>query len=289
MTAVARITRLFVHPIKGVSPIEVGACDLDALGARDDRRWMVVSPDGRFLSQRSHPRMALVRVAFADGGLVLNAPGARELVLDAEIARPAAGLEQRVTVWNDSVDARPIGNGASEWLARALDVPCTLVWMADRTVRTLPATAVAGLDHDRRVSFADAFPLLLVSAESIDALNDRIASKPDGERPHITVERFRPNVVISGAGAHAEDGWRHIAMGNLRFLVAKPCARCAVPTVDPTTGERGTEPTRTLATYRRHDGHVWFGQNLVHDGTGRVAVGDDVRIEEHATHRNPPL
>jgi uncharacterized protein YcbX len=213
-----------------------------------------------------------------------------DLDLPEAVARPADG-EVTVTVWNDTVTGRAVEGGAEDWLTRALGVPAALAWMpGDGLVpRVLPEGIVPGVDRDHPVSFADGYPFLLVSSESVDDLNARIRAGSAGERPHIIVQRFRPNIVVTGAGTHAEDGWRRVSIRGIDFLVAKPCARCAVPAVDPETGIRGKEPTRTLATYRRHDGQVWFGQNLVHGRTGRISVGDSVDIVEFAAAKNPPL
>ena len=284
------VSRLFVHPVKGAAPIEVTSWEIDELGLRDDRRWMIIARDGAFLTQRTLPRMATIHVRFDGDGLAFSAPGAPDLEIPGPIVRPAGGEERLVTVWRDAVRARAVEGGASAWLTRVLGVACELCWMPHeaKPARILPPNTVAGLGRDRPVSFADAFPFLLLSGEAVDALNDRIAAKPDGDKPEIIVQRFRPNIVVSGAGAHAEDSWGRIRIGELPFLVAKPCARCAVPTVDPETGIRGTEPTRTLATYRRHDGQVWFGQNLVHERTGPIAVGATVTVEQGAPV-NPPV
>lgn len=284
------LSRLFVHPVKGAAPIEVTSWEVDELGLRDDRRWMIVAGDGVFLTQRTLPRMATIHVRFEGDGLAFAAPGVSDLEIPGPIARPARGEERLVMVWRDAVRARAVEGGASAWLTRVLGVPCALFWMPHEAepARLLRQETVAGLGHDRPVSFADAFPFLLVSSEAVGALNDRIAAKPDGEKPVIIAQRFRPNIVVTGGGAHAEDAWHRIRIGELRFLVARPCARCAVPAVDPETGVRGTEPTRTLATYRRHDGQVWFGQNLVHERTGPIVVGAPVTVEQRAP-LNPPV
>lgn len=286
-----RVTRLFVHPIKGVAPVEVSRWDVDEFGLRDDRRWMIVARDGLFLSQRNVPRLALIRAEFADSGLLLRAPDVADLFLPDAVVRPANGDRMRVTVWNDSVRSRIVEGGASEWLSRVLGRTCSLCWMPreDTPLRVLPRAANPIIQRDRPVSFADAFPFLLITMEAVTQLNARIAAKPDGEKPNIIVQRFRPNIVITNAPAHAEDGWRRIRIGAIPFLVSKPCARCAVPTVDPETAVRGTEPTRTLAQYRLHDGQVWFGQNLVHESTGRLSVGDVVEVDDFADQANPPI
>jgi hypothetical protein len=270
----ARVTRLFIYPIKGAAGIEIDAAELDDFGFRHDRRWMVVSPAGMFLSQRAHPRMTLIRVTLREDALSLGAPDMTPC--DVPIPDPTyqfPNAQRRVTVWRDTVDAISAGPEPALWLSRFLGIDCELVWMPPASRRPVGRAPFTGMG---RTSFADAYPFLLVSAEAVTELAGRIPT------PVITVHRFRPNIVVAGAGAHAEDGWRWIRVGTTRFFVAKPCARCAVTTVDPTTGVRGTEPLRTLAAYRAREGEVYFGQNLIHEATGRLRVNDVVEVLERA-------
>jgi uncharacterized protein YcbX len=136
--------------------------------------------------------------------------------------------------------------------------------MPDSTIRNAaPAYAPTG----SRVSFVDGFPFLMISRESLEALNRRLASP-------LPMNRFRPNLVIAGGEPHEEDRMTTFSVGELRFQVVKPCDRCVIPNVDQALGEaRGPEPLRTLATYRRRHGKVLFGQNVVHRGQGTLRCG----------------
>jgi uncharacterized protein YcbX len=260
-----RLTGLHVYPIKSAGGLAPGEWDVDAFGLRHDRRWMVVDTNGRMLSQRTHPGLALVRPSLGDDTLRVEAPGVPALELPL---RPGGSVTATIAVWDDLCAALWMGERAARWFSDVLETDCSLVYMPDDTVRPAdPEYAPEG----SRVSFADAFPFLMLSEESLADLNRRMPSS-------LPMNRFRPNLVIAGGGAYLEDGMTAFRVGALRFRVVKPCDRCVVTTTDQATGERGVEPLRTLATYRRRDGKVYFGQNVVHEGAGRLRVGETVLV-----------
>jgi uncharacterized protein YcbX len=171
-------------------------------------------------------------------------------------------------VWDDSCEATWVGERAAAWFTQFLGSACSLVHMAEQVVRPAdPAFA----PPESRVSFADGFPFLLISEESLADLNGRLADP-------LPMNRFRPNLIVAGGEPYAEDGWKEIQIGGVSLKVVKPCGRCVVTTTDQSTGERGQEPLRTLATYRRRDGLVMFGQNVVHERPGRLRLGDRVLL-----------
>lgn len=262
-----RVENLFVYPVKSCGQVEVEAAEVGATGFELDRRWMVVGDDSRFLSQRHHPKLALVRVRIDEDYLSLEAPGmpALDVAFEGE-AKPMS----RVVVWDDECRAVDEGAVAARWFSEHLGRPVRLVRLADDDARALSSSSAQPGD---RVSFADGFPFLLISKASLDELNRRL-SLP------VPMERFRPNIVVDGCEAHAEDDWHILHIGEIEFRVAKPCARCVVVTVDQSTGDRGREPLRTLSTYRTADGQVLFGQNLVHQGRGVVRVGDLIVVSK---------
>lgn len=272
----ARVRRLFVHPVKSMAGIEVDHTEVDRLGPRHDRRWVVVDPRGGFLTQRERPRLALVRTAIEGDRLVLKAPAGDPLVLPLE---PPEGAAARATVWGDEVLGVDAGGDAARWLAALLGAPARLVGLPpriDRKAKRDPSGAA-------RIGFADAAPFLVVGAESVAELVRRAGTD-------LEVERFRPNVVVGGAGPFAEDRWLRFEMGAIPFLGAGGCSRCSIPTIDPRTGRRGQEPLKTLATFRRReDGRVYFGVNAVHEATGELAVGDPVEVVEAAPADAPAL
>ncbi len=265
----ARITTLCIFPVKGLRGGEVARASVAPIGLAGDRRWLVIDPAGRFRSQRELAVMARVLAEPTPAGIVLSRAGGAPI----EIACPEAGAETiPVSIWQSTVPARLAGAAAAAWLSDALGAPCRLVWLADPTVR--PVNPAYGQAADR-VSFADAYPLLLASMSSLDDLNRRLAHP-------IPMRRFRPNLVVAGTAAWAEDGWRRIRVGGASFRVAGPCGRCVVPSIDQESGERPDpkEPLRTLATFRRRQGEVVFGINLIPDGLGEIEVGDNVSIQE---------
>ena len=261
-----RLTGLHVYPIKSARGISLSESELDEFGLRYDRRWMVVDESGTFLSQRSHSRLALVTTSIGTGTLRVEAPGmpALETPLD-----PAPTVATSVRVWKDRCAATWLGEKAAHWFSDFLGTPCTLVHMSDDTIR--PADGKYAPDGTR-VSFADAFPFLLISEESLEDLNRRLADP-------LPMNRFRPNLVVAGGAPYEEDGWDRIEIGGLPVRIVKPCARCLITTTDQTTTERGQEPLRTLARYRKVWGKVMFGQNAVHEGTGRLRVGESVVLK----------
>jgi uncharacterized protein YcbX len=263
-----KLSELWRFPVKSLRGRRFSALAVTARGFAHDREWMVVDPAGRFLTQRQQPRMALVDAAVRDGQLQLAAPGMPSL--DVAAGDDGVGLE--VQVWGDRCAALAPDPAADAWLSRFLDAPCRLVRQpADAVRRVDPGYAGPG----DQVGFADGFPFLLISQASLDDLNRRLASP-------VPMLRFRPNLVVTGTAPYEEDRWRRIRIGDLTLRVAKPCSRCVIPTIDPATAERAAEPLRTLMSYRRRDNKVYFGQNLLHDGVGRLAEGMVVEVLEWA-------
>jgi MOSC domain-containing protein len=259
------LSGLNIYPIKAARGIQLHQSEVDEFGLRYDRRWMVVDETGQFLSQRSHARLTLVVPSIQGGALRVDAPGMPSLETSLD---PSPSVSTRVTVWDDSCEATWIGEKAASWFSEFLDCSCSLVHMDDAMVRPAdPAFASQG----SRVSFADGFPFLLISEESLADLNRRLAEP-------VPMNRFRPNLVVAGGQAYQEDEWDTIEIGGIPLHLVKPCGRCVVTTTDQATGERGKEPLRTLATYRKRNGEVMFGQNVVHEKPGRLRVGDPVLI-----------
>jgi hypothetical protein len=215
--------------------------------------------------------MALIDVAFDDGGYLVGAPGLEPLRLPRELE---SRVDNRceVRVWNDTVEATLADPDTNIWFSEYLGFACGLVYLAEDQHRPVP-NPTAGFDDE--VGFADAAPVLLISEASLLALNAKL------ERP-VAMERFRPNLVVEGCEPHAEDGWLSVTIDAARLEVAWPCSRCILTTVDPETGVRDAdgEPLRTLGSYRRRERSVYFGQNLIPRAPGTIRVGADCAIEE---------
>lgn len=264
------LTAIHIYPVKSLGGISLKESALTARGLADDRRFLVVDPEGEFLTQREYSQMATVWVDMDGDSLTLAAPD-----LDAvEVPRePARQPTRKVRVWNSVVDAHAVSAEADRFLSDYLGLPCHLVYMPDDSVRAINP------DHARpgdMVSFADGYPFLLTSEGSLADLNVRIQA--NGRQP-VPMNRFRPNLVVSGAESGAEDTWKEIRIGEAEFRFAKPCVRCQVTTTDQASGDvRGPEPLATLATYRDSPKGVFFGQNLIPTRLANIRVGDEVTV-----------
>ena len=260
------LSAVYRHPVKSLKGESLDELVIGPKGPELDRHWMLVNEKGRFLTQRELPRMALVRPRVIATGLELSAPGMPLLEV-----LPDSDESLEVQVWNDRCRARVMSPAADRWLSDFLGLPCRLVYMPEDEQRQVdPAYARPG----DRAEFSDGFPLLLISKASLDDLNRRMGRV-------LPMERFRPNLVVSGCEPYAEDSWKRIRIGDLTFRVVKPCSRCVIPTVNPETGQReGNEPLKTLMSYRKEGNKVLFGQNLIHDGEGVLRVGMPVEVIE---------
>lgn len=268
-----RVAALHIHPVKGMRAADLPAARIGARGLEGDRRWLAAGEDGVFLTQRTCQPLATVDAQAVEGGLRLSAGGSSVTVA------PPAGPRRTVTVWNDRVEAIDAGDEAAGWLSEALGRPARLFYMDDAAERTTSGRWGPKVP----VSFADAYPILVTTTGSLDALNAAIAA--DGGDA-VPMKRFRPNIVIDGARPWAEDFWKTIRIGGVKLDLVKPCDRCVVTTLDQTTGEKmGREPLKTLHKIRR-SAHpdlpdvALFGWNASPRGEGRIAVGDKAEIIE---------
>ncbi len=255
------VSALHVYPIKSCAGVSLGEALVAETGLEFDRAWMVVDGHGEMLTQRELPRMALIEPRFKGSELVLRAPGMLALHLRLDTVEAAT----RVRVWDDIVKAYDMGPLAAQWFTDFLGRPLRLVRF-DPEDRRLADRTWAG-DIEAENAFADGFPLLVASEASLADLNTRLAAR--GVAP-VTMQRFRPNLVLSGLQAFDEDHLHEIvfatAEGPVRLRLVKPCVRCSIPNVDPLTAATSHEPGDTLAGYRadpRMQGGVTFGMNAV--------------------------
>ncbi len=275
--ATARLASIHVYPMKACRGVDVAQARVEPWGLAGDRRWLLVEPTGRFISQREEPTLALVTVRYAGGCGTITVSAAGHPPVSVVPPSEAHGTEMlRVTVWGDEVRTAAAGGQADAWFSCYLGLPVRLVYLDDPTRRAVDPDYGAAGDV---VSFADGYPLLLTSTSSLDALGDWLVES--GEEP-VPMTRFRPSVVVAGVGPWAEDGWRRVRIGGVSFRVAKPCGRCVVTTIDQATAERGREPLMMLGRRRRFGQALVFGQNLIPDTLGRIQVGDPVEILEQA-------
>jgi uncharacterized protein YcbX len=266
-----RLSALYRYPLKSGKGETLQQVNLDKLGLDGDRRWMLVDEaSGRFLTQRAVGQMSQLSALWnANGGLTLSAPGRSAI----DIALPASDAELRgVTIFKDSLRVPDAGDEAGAWVSEFIGKPTRLVQIPLDRARTTQAGY--GRDDDQ-VAFADGFPLLLIGQASLEDLSQKVG------RP-LEMLRFRPNLVIEGSEAYAEDGWKRILIGDVEFRVVKSCARCILTTIDPQSGERSEdrEPLATLQKYRNEADGAMFGQNLVNDSNGQLELGMPVTILE---------
>ena len=270
----ARVASLHVYPVKSCRGIDVDSFLMTSTGPEWDRRWMIVTADNQFITQRTHPKLATVSVAVGDGELRLSAEGRGPLVVDVE----HAGDSRRVTIWNDECLAVDAGDEAAGWLSDVLDERLRLVRI-DPAVPRLANPKYAG-SAPHPVTFTDGYPILMISNESLEDLNRRVPEP-------IPMARFRPNIVIEGVTAFAEDAMTHFRFGPIVLRGVKLCTRCSVTTTDQLTGARDAhqEPLRALGKYR-HDyvlKGLTFGQNcVVEAGVGeRLRAGTSLSIDRY--------
>jgi uncharacterized protein len=273
-----RIAELFVHPVKSCGGIAVGEALLIDTGFEFDRAWMVVDAQGEFLSQREHPKLALVSCKLRASDVVLKAPG----MLALHLAMDSAEGECRVRVWSDTVNARDMGELAATWLSTYLGVPARLARFDPDVHRYADEKWCAGVPA--RTAFSDGFPLLVASTASLAELNRRLQAAGQAA---VTMERFRPNIVLEGLqDPHEEDTLDALEIespdGAVLLKLVKPCSRCSIPDVNPATAEQGRTVGDALQAYRAHPklgGAIAFGMNAI------VVQGEDCRIQRGARVR----
>jgi uncharacterized protein YcbX len=267
------VSGLFIYPVKSLRGQAVPAADFDELGLAGDRRFLVVDPARVPVTQRTTPRMARIDARLSPGTLTLSADGGGSVAIPTA-TDPTAPL-RKVNIWkSEGLLTEDCGPAAAAWLSDCLDIKCQLVRLGAAFSRQVLKPAARPGDQ---VSFADACPFLLISTASLANLNDRIMEN-SGEP--IPMDRFRPNIVVDGCEPFAEDGWTQFSIGGARFKSAGKSDRCIMTTTDQLTGERGKEPLRTLATFRRDPGDapaVYFGVNVIQETKrGTLRVGDTV-------------
>ncbi len=264
------LSNLTYYPIKACRGFDITESRVERMGLADDRRMMVVTPEGNFLTQREHPRLALVTPTLSNNSLTLSAPNFDSIQFPIQ----KSGAPTPVDIWRSKgVHAIDQGEESAGWFSDWLGVSVRLVHVDSNYKRKLnPDYAVSAEDH---TGFADGYPILIVSEASLQDLN----SKLDASRP-LPMNRFRPNIIVQNCEPFAEDTWKHIRIGDVEMALVKPCPRCVVTTIDKETLEKSKEPLKTLATYRNQEDGAMFGMNVIPLNEGEVKVGMNVEILE---------
>lgn len=262
------ISELYIYPVKSLGGISLQSAFITDRGFKNDRRWLLVDESGKFITQRTHPQMALISVELKGQNLELkNKKNGNFFCLNTDNNYQE---KNDVIIWDDVVTAYYVSDEADEWFSGILNLKCRLVYMPDESIRTVDKKYAL---NNEIVSFADAYPFLLIGQKSLDDLNSRLEQK-------LPMNRFRPNIVFTGGDPFDEDRIKSFSVGDVTFYPVKPCARCVVTTIDQTNGIKNEEPLKTLSTYRTINNKVMFGQNLLHRGNGLISVGDEMKIIE---------
>lgn len=263
-----QVTGLYIYPVKGLRAVELAEAEVTPRGLRHDRRWMLVDSGGRFITQREQPKLATLAAHITPAGLRITGDGK-----SLDVSEPLAGAPRlSVKLWKQDIEGFAAAPEADAWFSDFLGLACHLVYQGD-----LPRAASEKYAAGAQVSYADGFPILVTVTESLDDLNAKMPAK-------LPMDRFRPNIVITGASAWAEDGWKRLRIGGLALDIVKPCTRCVVTTTDQQTGEKkpGNEPLNTLRHFRLLRTPdltgVVFGQNAVPLAAGRIKTGDAVAV-----------
>ena len=261
------LSEIWIYPVKSLGGIRLSEAKTEDRGLELDRRWMIIDANNKFVTQRAFPKMALIDVSVTSEGLKILNRTEPDNVLTVPF-QPITSQPRTVAIWDDVVEAVTVSNEADQWLSEQLGFPAQLVKMPENTERKAdPKYAKNG----EIVSFADGYPFLIISEASLRDLNARLESD-------ITMRRFRPNFVISGTAPFEEDQWKNVNIGAASFEIVKPCARCVLTTIDPQTAEKGPEPLKTLATFRKVNNKILFGQNAVARTLATLREGDIVTV-----------
>ncbi|WP_448213214.1 MOSC N-terminal beta barrel domain-containing protein [Colwellia sp. MEBiC06753] len=263
MTAV-QLQQISIYPIKSTAGINLSSSWVERIGLPYDRRFVLSDANGQFITARTLPKLCLIQANLTPHGLMLTAPDMPLLEIRYD---QCTSDYQAVTVWQDQILAQRCHATVDLWFSQFVGKTCQLLFFGEQSSRQVKNSTAP-------LAFADGYPLLLISQSSLDNLNSRLASP-------VSMRQFRPNLVVSGCDAFAEDSWRHIRIGEVEFELTKPCSRCIFTTVNPDTGDKHhqQQPLATLKEYRQVEkGDVMFGQNLVPLNKGQVRLGDTVTI-----------
>lgn len=262
-----KVSALYVYPVKSLGGIALETSEVEERGLKYDRRWMLVNEKNELVTQRTHVKMSLLKVAIQDDGLLVShlESGAKFLIP----FEPQTAERLTVTVWDDTLEALRVSDEADAWFSEQIGDNCRLVFQPDDSFRlTDERYAITGKEH---VSMADGYPILIISEASLADLNSRL------EAP-VEMVRFRPNIVVKDCEAFAEDELKGITVNGVKLYGVKPCARCVMTTIKPGTTEKGAEPLKTLSTYRKVGNKILFGQNVLVHTTGEITVGNEVEL-----------
>ena len=265
MSSLLTLSEIYIYPVKSLGGIRLTNAQVQSKGLVFDRRWMLVDGEGKFMTQRTTPELALFRLTLNQKHFDITF-GEHSIQLNTTTSSASETIETKV--WDDDVIVNEVSPTHSAWFSDMLKLQCKLVHFPEENAR--PIESKYQVSHEQ-VSLADAFPFLIIGQASLDDLNGRLATP-------LPINRFRPNFVITGGTPYEEDTWKNFKIGSNEFVGTKPCARCNIPTINQDTIQRNAEPLKTLATYRKKNNKILFGQNAISLTTGEIKVGDPVSV-----------
>ena len=264
-----KLSEIYIYPVKSLGGIRLDFANITTRGLENDRRFMLVDENGRFLSQREHPQLAIFQTEIEGKFLKITHKKTKQN-LTINLSPPSQPSLLSVTIWDDNTTAVESSSEASAWFTKILEIPVRLVYMPEESQRKTDTQY--SLTGEEITSFSDGYPILIIGQSSLDDLNDRL------ENP-VNINRFRPNFVFTNGEPFEEDNWHEFTVGNIRFFGVKPCARCIMTTIDQEPGEKkDREPLLTLNKYRKAGNKILFGQNVLISQLGTVSVGEDVTV-----------
>lgn len=264
-----QVSRLYIYPIKSLGGISLPQVNITDRGFEYDRRWMLIDEKNNFLTQREFAVMALLQVKIEKDGLkVFHQERADDCIVIPFVPQKSERVE--TNIWGVPCKPLLVSDEADKWFSKVLNTTCRLVYMDDETEVAVDESYTI---NDSLTSFSDGYPILMISEASLADLNSRIEEA-------LPMNRFRPNLIISHAGAFEEDSMKEFVINGITFYGVKPSARCVMTTIDQSTGEKGKEPLKTLATYRSRNNKIYFGENVIAGKEGVIRTGDEIVIKE---------
>ena len=259
------LSEIWIYPVKSLGGIRLPAAKVMEKGLKYDRRWMLIDDKNQFMTQRVHHQMALFKPSIDEEQLTIRF---KQESIAIPFNHPLIEVPLESTIWDDTVIAFEVHNEYSKWFSDRLGINCKLVAFPESNSRPID---VRYRVNDAHVSLADAYPFLIIGQSSLDDLNSRLTEP-------VPMNRFRPNLVFTGGQPYEEDEWKNFTIGNNRFVGVKNCARCAMPTVNQDTAEKGREPLLTLSKYRRQGDKILFGQNVIATDHYEIHEGNTITL-----------
>ncbi|MCH5717667.1 MOSC domain-containing protein [Niabella hibiscisoli] len=261
------VSHLYVYPIKSLGGILLDEVELTDRGLKNDRRFVLIDDNNRFISQRELAKMALLHTVICGNQLIVFEKGDSASLLQLDLY-PSEGDRVDVILFDDASEGLLMNGPINDWFSKKLDRNCRLVYMPDKVERKVDPIYAR---HQEIAAFSDGFPVLMIGQSSLNDLNNRLDQ-------WLPMNRFRPNIVFSGGAAFEEDTMKEVVINSVSFSAVKPCARCVVTTIDQETGLKGKEPLRTLNKYRQLNNKLYFGQNILYKGEGILRIGDELKV-----------